>query len=132
MDDIRNYITIIESFNHSSIEEQRPYVPGSPSDPNVQWVKTDQGLKRNPGKSLRWQVVPVGNEWGIAEIPREDKPASSPKMMTAREWRAGTGRGSIGIAYLGPNGELIFPEKETADVALRDYDIEMHRQGYTP
>ena len=114
MDEMRKLMMIVESG----------YVPGSKSDPNIDWIKKDGVLVRKPGRSLRWEVADFGQDWIIRSTVNNDE------IMTKKEWQAATGKmmPRFGMAY---DGILRFVEKDDAEKALKDYEIGMHAQGYS-
>ncbi len=125
MTDMRRLITITESYIKEGLSSA-VYVPGSPSDPSVDWIKTASGFSRKPGKSLRWEVVPHGNEWAIKAIDGD-------AFMTSRDYKSAMGMGAHPrFALVEPSGLLSFPEKEDAEKALVDYTRNLAARGYTP
>lgn len=106
--------------------EETAYVPGTETDPNVDWVKTPYGIKRKPGRSNHWEVMPNGAEWSIKAIDGEE-------LMTAREYQAAMGAGKMPrFATAEVGGVLSFPAQEDAESALKAYTIALHGRGYTP
>jgi hypothetical protein len=125
MTDMRRLIAITESYiNQEPLESA--YVPGSSSDPSVDWINKDGVLVRKPGRSLRWEPAPLGQDWIIRSISNNDE------MLTNKEWQAATGKmlPRFGMVY-NNDGILRFVEKDDAERAIKDYEVGMHAKGYT-